>query len=127
MELKKEEFERIADDIYDELPKIFGDKIDNVQIVIEDFPTEEESHDVHASKTTLLGLYQGVPLPYRGTWYGARPTVPDRITLYQKNIESGCTNRGQLIKRIREVLFHELGHYFGMSEAEIRNAMKEIE
>jgi predicted Zn-dependent protease with MMP-like domain len=70
-----------------------------------------------------LGLYQGIPLTHRGTWYGASPTLPDRISLYQKNIEAQCKNDDELVERIREVLFHELGHYFGMNEREIRSAM----
>jgi predicted Zn-dependent protease with MMP-like domain len=52
------------------------------------------------------------------------PTTPDKISLYQANIEAVCRNDEEISERIREVLLHELGHYFGMSEVEIRNAMK---
>jgi predicted Zn-dependent protease with MMP-like domain len=74
------------------------------------------------SKHDLLGLYRGIPLPQRGTWYGATPVLPDRISLYRKNIEAGVRSDEELAARIREVLIHEIGHYFGMSEKEIRQA-----
>jgi predicted Zn-dependent protease with MMP-like domain len=69
-------------------------------------------------------LYQGIPLTHRGQWYGMSATVPDKISLYQKNIESVCKNETEIELRIREVLYHELGHYFGMNEAQVRAAMK---
>jgi predicted Zn-dependent protease with MMP-like domain len=122
--MTREIFEETAQYVLDNLPKIFGDKIDNVQIVVEDYPSEEVVQQTRAGTTTLLGLYQGIPLPHRGTWYGTSPTTPDKISLYQKNIEADCRNDGEVSERIREVLLHELGHYFGMSEKEIRSAMK---
>lgn len=122
--MTREMFEEIAEKVFNELPKVFGDKIDNVHIVVEDYPPDEVTHQTHPSKTTLLGLYQGVPLPYRGTGYGTSPTTPDKISLYQKNIEAVSRNDEELSERIREVLLHELGHYFGMNEKEIQNAMR---
>jgi len=120
-----EKFEEIAEEVFNALPKIFGNKVDNVHIVIEDTPTEEIMALTHSSKTSLLGLYQGIPLTHRGSWYGINPTVPDKISLYKKNIEADCKDDQEVYKKIREVLLHELGHYFGMNESEIRKAMKE--
>jgi predicted Zn-dependent protease with MMP-like domain len=122
--MTREKFEKIAEKVYNNLPEVFGNKIDNVHIVVEDYPNEEETRQTHSGKTTLLGLYQGVPLTHRGTWYGVYPTTPDKISLYQKNIESVCRSDREVSERIQEVLLHELGHYFGMNEAEIRSAMK---
>jgi predicted Zn-dependent protease with MMP-like domain len=122
--MTREIFEEIAEQVYDELPKIFGEKIDNLHIVVEDYPDDEVIRQTHSSKTSLLGLYQGTPLIHRGSWYGVHPTTPDKISLYQKNIESVSRNDKEVSERIREVLLHELGHYFGMNELEIRNAMK---
>ncbi len=121
--MNKEQFEERAQEIFDTLPELFGKKIDNVHIIVEDYPSDDVIASTRAGRTTLLGLYQGIPLTHRGTWYGASPTLPDRISLYQKNIESQCKNDDEVIECIREVLFHELGHYFGMNEREIRNAM----
>jgi predicted Zn-dependent protease with MMP-like domain len=122
--MTREKFEDIAEEVFERLPRLFGDKIDNVHITVEDYPSEEVMHQMHAGKTTLLGLYQGTPLTHRGTWYGMSPTTPDKISLYQANIEAVCRNDEEISERIREVLLHELGHYFGMSEVEIRDAMK---
>ena len=122
--MTREKFEDVAEEVFDGLPKIFGEKIGNVHISVEDYPSEDVMHQVHVSKTTLLGLYQGTPLTHRGTWYGSSPTTPDKISLYQANIEAVCQNDDEVADRIKEVLLHELGHYFGMNESEIRNAMK---
>ena len=122
--MTREKFEDIADKVYDSLPKLFGDKIDNVHISVEDYPSEEMMQATHSGRTSLLGLYQGIPLNHRGTWYGTSPTTPDKIYLFQSNIEAVCKNDEEISHRIKEVLLHEIGHYFGMSESEIRNAMK---
>ena len=122
--MTREKFENTAEEVFESLPKLFGERVDNVHITVEDYPSEEIMHQVHTSKTTLLGLYQGIPLTQRGTWYGTSPTTPDKISLYQANIEADCRNDEEVSERIREVLLHELGHYFGMNESEIRNAMK---
>jgi predicted Zn-dependent protease with MMP-like domain len=122
--MTREKFEETAAEVYNDLPPVFGERIDNVHIVVEDYPSDEDTQQTQSSKMTLLGLYQGVPLTHRGTWYGAHPTTPDKISLYQKNIESVCRDDAEVAERIREVLLHELGHYFGMNEAEIRSAMK---
>jgi predicted Zn-dependent protease with MMP-like domain len=121
--MTREKFEEIAEEVFNDLPDVFGERIDNVHIVVEEYPNEEDTRETHSSKTSLLGLYQGVPLTHRGTWYGVNPTTPDKISLYQKNIESVCHNDKEVSERIREVLLHELGHYFGMNEAQIRSAM----
>ena len=122
--MTRERFEEVAQAAFDSLPKLFTEKVENVHIVVEDYPGGDEQRAVRGRNDTLLGLYQGVPLPQRGTWYGAVPVVPDKITLYQKNIEAVCKNEEEVKSRIVEVLFHELGHYFGMNEKEIRQAMK---
>ncbi len=122
--MTREKFEDVAEEVFEGLPRLFGDKIDNVHIIVEDYPSEDVMYNMHVSKTSLLGLYQGIPLTHRGTWYGTNPTTPDKISLYQANIEAVCRNDKEVSDRIKEVLLHELGHYFGMNELEIRNAMK---
>lgn len=122
--MTREQFEQIAQDAYDSLPDDFLDRVENVQIVVEDYPSDDALKKVRSTRYSLLGLYQGIPLTKRGQWYGMSATVPDKITLYQKNIESVCKNDEEIERRIREVLFHELGHYFGMNEAQVREAMK---
>jgi predicted Zn-dependent protease with MMP-like domain len=123
----RERFEEIAQHAFDSLPESFRHRVENVQIVVEDFPTEHERSRTRSDKHGLLGLYQGVPLPHRGTSYGMYPVGPDKITLFQCNIERTCENDEQIERCIVEVLFHELGHYFGMSEREVREALRDFE
>ena len=121
--MELEEFERIAEEAYEALPDSFKKRIENVRIVVEDFPHEEQLRKVGASSPhSLLGLYQGVPLSHRLSGYGTYPTIPDTITLFRKNIESVARQDSQVRERIREVLIHEIAHYFGMTEEEIRQA-----
>ncbi len=122
--ITRERFEEIAQHAFDQLPADFTEKVENVQIVVEDYPSEDALDLVGGDKYSLLGLYQGIPLTERGTWYGSTATVPDKISLYQKNIESVCDTEEEMELRIMEVLFHELGHYFGMDEKQVRRAMK---
>ena len=124
VELSRAAFEAAAQTAFDELPVVFGERIDNVHIVVDDYPSDDLCRQMRVSRRGLLGLYQGIPLTHRGTWYGMTPTTPDRIWLFQKNIESDCRTEEEVSLRIQEVLFHEIGHYFGMTEAQIRRAMK---
>jgi len=123
----RERFEEIAEHAFESLPDAFKNRVENVQIVVEDYPSSDALARGRAGKKSLLGLYQVVPLPHRGTSYGMFPVGPDKITLYQKNIESVCRTDEEIEHRIIEVLFHELGHYFGMNEREVREAMKDFE
>ncbi len=121
--MRREEFEKILESAFEMLPEKFKSAIDNVGIVVDDYPDESTTRSMKLrSKHELLGLYQGIPLPNRGTWYGTKPVSPDIISLYQKNIESVCRTEQELRNTIAEVLIHEIGHYFGMSEEEIRDA-----
>jgi len=108
--VKNEEFEEIVHDIFKKLPKIFRKKLENVEIVIEDEPVAQKS---------LLGLYQGIPLKKRGFWYGN--VMPDKITLFKNNIEHLSRNEEEIREWVSKVLIHEIGHYFGFGEEELRN------
>ncbi len=116
-------FEKFVEQAFEMLPEKFRSAIDNLGIVVEDYPAEEIVRSMGLpSRRSLLGLYQGIPLNYRGPWYGTSPVHPDRISLYQKNIESVCRTEEEIPAKIEEVLIHEIGHYFGMTDEEIREA-----
>jgi predicted Zn-dependent protease with MMP-like domain len=117
------QFEQVVSGMFEQLPAMFRQNIDNVQFLVEDYPTREQIEKLKLlSKQSLLGLYEGIPLNKRGTWYGSSATLPDRITLFQKNIEAIADGVEDIKSKIREVLIHEIGHYFGMTEEEIRKA-----
>ncbi len=121
--MSREEFEQITEHAFESLPQRFREAIENVGVVIEDYPEDDivRKMKLH-SKYQLLGLYQGIPLPHRGSWYGMTPIIPDKISLYQKNIEALCRTESEIVAKIHEVLIHEIGHYFGMNDEEIRAA-----
>ncbi len=114
-------FEEIAHQEFEALPAAFRDRLENVHIVVEENDQQRRKRRGQGS-SMLLGLYEGVPLSRRGTDYGVYPVVPDRITLFQENIELTVSSPEELRLRIREVMVHEIAHHFGMSEKEIRDA-----
>jgi predicted Zn-dependent protease with MMP-like domain len=116
--MERAAFEQIVEEEYQALPDLFRQKLDNVRIVVEDQPEHQHARD----RSILLGLYQGIPLNKRGNDYGVYPVVPDTITLYQGNIERIAASPEEVRTQIRSTLIHEIGHYYGMSEADIRRA-----
>ena len=124
--MTREHFEELVERALERLPDQFTNRIDNVRIVVEDYPSEETAGGRKLRRESLLGLYQGVPLPQRNTWYGTAPTAPDTITLFQKNIERICGTDAEVERQVAVTLFHELGHYFGMNEAEVRAALRDF-
>lgn len=114
--MERREFEAIVRDTYNSLPKKFLKALENLEIIVEARPSRRYG------KGMLLGLYEGVPLPRRG--WGYSMALPDRITLFQRNIERISGGADDEIRRqIRKTLIHEIGHYFGMNEEEVRKAM----
>jgi predicted Zn-dependent protease with MMP-like domain len=123
--LSLEEFERVVAEVFDGLPELFHKSIDNVQIVVEEEVDEPRGRAVRGGTrggAVLLGLYEGVPLPGRGPWYGTTPVLPDRITLFKRNLETYSRTGQDLRENIRDTLIHEIGHYYGMTERQIRAA-----
>ena len=107
------------------LPQEFREKLDNVGIFVEDYPSEEQiaKYDLRKEKMMLLGLYEGIPKTKRAN-YGVGATLPDKITLFKYPILSVASTQSELIKQIKATLYHEIGHHFGMSEEQIRKATK---
>jgi len=121
--MTRDEFEEIAQEAFDSLPERFRSTIENVRIAVKDTDDEGARRRAHVrSGAMLLGLYEGVPLNKRGSSYGVYPVIPDSITLFQRNIESISRSPDEIRAAIRSVLIHEIGHYYGMSEEEIRKA-----
>ncbi|MCK5572110.1 MAG: metallopeptidase family protein [Bacteroidetes bacterium] len=121
--MSRELFEQMVQEAFNSLPERFQSSVENVRVIVEerDSPRTREKIGVR-SGSMLLGLYEGIPLTKRGSHYGMSPAVPDTITLYQRNIEAVARTQQEVYKLVREVLIHELGHYFGMTEDDIRRA-----
>ncbi len=107
---------------YERIPEEFKQRIDNVVITVEDYPTRDDLEKLEIrGHGLLLGLYRGTPLPERSVWQGVR--LPDEIVLFQKDIERVCKNDREIEARVNEVLQHEIAHYFGLSDDEIYDLM----
>ena len=121
--MELEEFERLAQEAFDSLPKELQERVENVHIVVEEQPGMDTVRKMRLpSPGSLLGLYEGIPLTRRDSNYGVFPVVPDKITLYRKNIARVAGTDDRIRVTIRDVLIHEIAHHYGMDEDQIRNA-----
>ena len=97
----------------------------NVDVVVEDrAPRDLLSEMGLRSSYDLLGLYQGFPLDRRGFYYGN--VLPDKITLFQIPIESMCQTKEEVEEKVKEVVIHEVGHYFGLDDDRLRELEDEV-
>jgi predicted Zn-dependent protease with MMP-like domain len=118
--MNKKEFEKLVEEAFAQLPKEFKKYIENLVIIIEESPPREVYRQTGSSPySTILGLYHGVPLKHRGPYYGNLP--PDVIFIYQKPIQEMCHSEEAIKQKIKEVVLHEVGHYFGLSDEELRD------
>ena len=114
IQLSPEEFEEMVVQCYERLPEGLLGYLQNLDIVVEEWPSEEVLSDTDVgSAEGLLGLYTGVPRPERGD---DLPFLPDKITLFQRPIEEICGSREEVMEEVRKTLLHEVGHYLGMDE-----------
>ena len=117
--MDRERFERLVAKAVDSLPDEFRTRLENIDVVVADWPTRRQLSAVREKRgETLLGLYEGVPLTKRSQQYGM--VVPDKITIFQKPIESICRNDTQIIAEVQRVVQHEIAHHFGISDARLR-------
>ena len=112
--LSQEDFEEMVVRCYEGLPEGLLEYLENLDIVVEEWPSEEELGETGADGADgLLGMYMGVSRLDRG---GELPFLPDKITLYQRPIEDICVTREEVEEEVRKTLLHEVGHYLGMDE-----------
>jgi predicted Zn-dependent protease with MMP-like domain len=117
--MKREEFVKVAEDALDSLPKEFRSRIQNVAILVEDFsPKQSPPRPGHQGRL-LLGIFHGVPATKQSFFDVSMG--PAHIVLYQKNIEAVCSSETEVRHQIRQTLMHELGHYFGMTEEQLKD------
>ena len=110
-----EEFEDLLVRALSELPLEFQDKLENVDIIVEERPSREQLLESGLERDVeLLGLYEGLPHTERTRWY--HMVLPDRITLFQEPIEAKCRSKEEIAEEIRRVLCHEIAHHFGIDD-----------
>jgi predicted Zn-dependent protease with MMP-like domain len=117
--MDRERFEQLVVKAVESLPEEFLELMDNVDVVVEDYPTPEQldKEDIE-DDTLLLGLYEGVPQTRRSSYYGM--VMPDKITIFQKAIESVADSDDEIEEQVRKTVRHEIAHHFGSSEETLR-------
>jgi len=119
MKLTRREFEEVVVSALKRLPKFLRDKMENVDVAVENRASQDLLTEMELrSPSELLGLYQGIPVDRRGFYYGN--VLPDKITLFQIPIESICKTKEEVEEKVREVVIHEVGHYFGLDDERLR-------
>lgn len=122
--MRRREFERLVAEALEALPRQFRRHMQNIAVIVEAAPSPEllEAMGLWPDHT-LLGLYQGVPLPERDHSYGN--VLPDHITIFQQPIEDLCHTPEEIKEVVRETIVHEVGHYFGLDDARLEELMEQ--
>ena len=118
MRIKSQEFDELVSTAIAGIEEQFRRYLEEVPVIVEDRPDAAAARSVGLSNPRhLLGLFRGVPLKLRSVEHSG---VTNQILLYRRNILSVCRTRAELAQQIRATIIHELGHYLGFSEAELR-------
>jgi predicted Zn-dependent protease with MMP-like domain len=116
VEIGERHFEDVVADALDSLPPSLGELMDNVAVIVEDWPTAEQ---LGGRGGTLLGLYEGVALTHRSPMsYSA--VMPDRITIFRQPIVRLAGSEEELVKIVTKTVIHEVAHHFGISDARLQ-------
>ena len=114
--MRRADFRRLVSEALEDLPAEFMERMNNVEIVVAGAPTPDQealSEGDEEEEGLLMGLYEGTPLTERGADYSS---LPDRITLFQDNIEAVCGSEEEIREEVRTTVLHEIAHHFGMGE-----------
>jgi len=116
--MKKSDFEKLVQEGIKQIPEKFRKKLSNVAIVIEESPSQRQLKKLKLPEGSILfGLYEGIPQTKRGLYYGA---LPDKITIFKKPIEEIGRARGGICQIVKNTIWHEIAHHFGIGEKGIR-------
>lgn len=116
----REKFESLVEKAVETLPEEYIKYFSNITIIVEDYPGPEDTKRLDLGGGLLLGLFSGVPYPHKGGFFDVPYPMPDKIILFRKNIEKISSSEEELVEEIQKTLVHEVGHYFGLSERDLR-------
>ena len=116
--MRVSEFEELVSNALDDLPPTILEMLENVSVVVQEFPTREQMRaNGLSSRYGLLGLYEGTPLTERGSGYGM--VLPDKITIFKGPLEAVSASQEALAQEVRDTVVHELAHHFGIGDQEL--------
>ena len=108
-------FEALVESALKQLPRPFKEKMANIAVVVEDWADDATLEEMGIEPPdTLYGLYRGIDITRRDTSYGN--VLPDTIHIYQGPIEEDCEDEAEMAELVRDVVIHEVGHYFGLDD-----------
>lgn len=116
-DISDDQFMAMMQTALDSLPGDHVKNIQNIAIVMQDDPTEDQREQLELrGNETLFGLYEGVPLSER---QGVMPALPDKITIFKKPLCGYSRSLAELQEEIRHTIWHEIGHYYGLNHDRI--------
>ena len=108
--MKRRRFEQLVDEALEELPAWVVERIDNLVVEVEQWPTPEQDPDGEG----ILGIYEGISLAERGMDYAGY--LPDRILVFMgPHLELGLKD-DELRDQIRRTVLHEIAHHLGIDD-----------
>jgi len=120
MKLSQADFAKLVEQAMAGIPERFAEYLGELVVDIEPMPGRRDCQEAGIDDPqNLLGLYVGIPLTERGT--EIHPMLPDRIVIYQRNIERTCRTKEEIVNEVRATVLHEIGHYFGLDEDELED------
>ena len=112
--MRRRDFEKLVLDALKQLPEEIALQMDNVDVVVQAWPSEEQLDSTGLDAPhELLGLYEGIPLTERDSY---DMVLPDRVNIFQGPIEAISSNRETLVQEIRDTVLHEIAHHFGIDD-----------
>jgi predicted Zn-dependent protease with MMP-like domain len=108
------EFERLVEEALESLPPRFAELLQNVAVVVEQEPSDDDLELLDDDADELLGIYRGVALTRRT--HDMLPMLPDQIAIFRGPIMRVSRTRQHAMHEIRDTVIHELGHYFGLHD-----------
>ena len=113
--MDRQEFESLVARAIERLPPEFQSKLDNVDIVVEEWPTGAQLRQARIrNRWQLLGLYQGVALTERDSSYAG--SLPDTITIFREALLEVCSTEAEVVEEVAVTVIHEMAHHFGIDD-----------
>jgi predicted Zn-dependent protease with MMP-like domain len=117
--MERDRFTQLVAEALESLPDSFAEKMENVEVVVEDWPDSGTLRLAGVRNAAgLLGFYHGIPLTQRTAGYNL--VAPDKISIYRRPILLHCRTTAEVRETVQRVVRHEIAHYFGIDDERLR-------